>query len=254
MEASNALTHIFAELRHYEDRARADEETRETRLATLVALSGAVLGLLAASFSGKAISTTGVAFFCLAAGLFVLAILVATQFVIRLPVVSRRFGGRLEKVKEVGLREFDFYLTPQFQNAEKADLQKRVLPILRLAIGSRRRNVARKQRCLDVAVWLIAGGVLATAVYAAILGSMSAAQKVVPDPRSGVAAAAVATTMGQPGGHVLTEDDLAQLLLEGTPFEEVLALELTSPEGLKGIARELVAAGRLPAERFSFLH
>lgn len=82
---------------------------------------------------------------------------------------------------------------------------------------------------------------------------MSATQKAVPDPKSGVAAAAVATTTGQPGGHVLTEDDVSQLLLEGIPLTEVLALELTTPEQVKVVARDLVKTGRLPEARFSFL-
>ena len=52
---------------------------------------------------------------------------------------------------------------------------------------------------------------------------------------------------------MLTEDDVPQLLIEGTPFEEVVALELAPPKQVESIARDLVAADRLPSERFSFL-
>jgi hypothetical protein len=164
-----AIDHIFSELRYYEDRARADEGSRDTRLGALVALSGAVLGLLASSIPGGHLQTDAIILLCISVAFFVLAILVATQLVIRLPLVSNRFGGHLERVKEVDLSEFDYYLTSSFQEAENADLQRRVLPVMRSAIGSRRRNVARKERSLAVAIWLIAAGLLAAAAYAAIL-------------------------------------------------------------------------------------
>jgi hypothetical protein len=163
------IDHIFSELRYFEDRARVEEGTRDTRLATLVALSGAVLGLLAASLPGKGLSVVGTVLFCLSILLFALALLVATQFVIRLPFLSRPLGGLLETVPEVGLRELDSYLTPQFQAAEQAVLQRRALPAMSSAIAARRRNAARKERCLDLAVWLIAAGIVAAAAYAAIL-------------------------------------------------------------------------------------
>jgi hypothetical protein len=163
------LDHIFSELRYYEDRARTDEGSRDTRLGALVALSGAVLGLLATSIPSGHLQTDAVILLCVSVAFFVLAILVATQLVIHLPLISRRFGGHLERVGEVDLSEFDYYLTPTFQDADSKDLQRRVLPVMRSAIGSRRRNVARKERSLAVAIWLIAGGLLTAAAYAAIL-------------------------------------------------------------------------------------
>jgi hypothetical protein len=72
------------------------------------------------------------------------------------------------------------------------------------------------------------------------------------DPSSGVALASVATSFGQPGGHVLTEEDVPQLLTEGSSFEEVAALQLTTRSRLEEIARRLVESGSLPAERFTF--
>jgi hypothetical protein len=167
--ASSALQHIFAELRYYEDRARAEEATRETRLGTLVALSAAVLGLLAASLPEANVPVTGVIFFCVAVVLFVAAILVATQFVIRLPLLAHFFGGSLETVPEVGQEEFDAYLTPTFQTAEVDVLRRRSIPAMTAAIAARRRNAARKERCLDMAGWLIASGIVSAATYAVIL-------------------------------------------------------------------------------------
>lgn len=67
------------------------------------------------------------------------------------------------------MAEFTAYLTPQFQAAEKVVLQTRVLPAMNSAVAARRRNSARKERCLKVAISLIASGVSATAAYAAIL-------------------------------------------------------------------------------------
>lgn len=171
-DAAQTMNHIFSELRYYEDRAREQEGTRETRLATLVALSGAVLGLLVASVKSGGPQVPALVLFLTSAALFVLAILVATQFVISryVPlVVSRRLGGRLERVKEVDLTEFDYYLTEEFQDAARQDLQRRVLPVMRSAIGARRRNVARKERSLDIATWLVACGIVSAAAYAGIL-------------------------------------------------------------------------------------
>lgn len=164
-----AIEHIFTELRYYEDRARSDEETRDGRLATLVALSGAVLGLLAASLPEGGLCDFGLVFFCLAVLCFALAILVATQFVIRLPFTAVRFGGRLERIPELGRAEFDSYLTDAFQEADPDVLRRRVLPAMNSAIGTRRRNAARKERCLEMAVWLIAAGILMIAGYVAII-------------------------------------------------------------------------------------
>ena len=170
-DSASTIGHIFAELRYYEDRARADDATRELRLGALAALSGAVLGLLTASVGKNALSTAAVILFVVAAVAFVLAILVATQFMVRLriPLISHRFGGRLERVKEVAESEFDYYLTDEYQAANQADLQRRVLPVMRSAIGSRRRNLRRKEQSLDVASWLFAIGILAGAAYASIL-------------------------------------------------------------------------------------
>lgn len=167
--AINALTHIFAELRYYEDRARAEEETHESRLSTLVALSAAVLGLLAASLPDADVAVTGIVFFCIAVVLFVAAILVATQFVIRLPLLAHSFGGPHEAVPEVGREEFDAYLTPALQAAEEDVLRRRSIPAMSAAVAARRRNVARGRRCLDTAIWLVASGVVSAATYAVIL-------------------------------------------------------------------------------------
>jgi hypothetical protein len=82
---------------------------------------------------------------------------------------------------------------------------------------------------------------------------MSAPTKQAADPSVGVAPVSVATTYGQPGGHVLTEADVPELLLGGRPFEEIAALQLTSASRLRQIAERLVREGRLPAERFDFL-
>lgn len=81
---------------------------------------------------------------------------------------------------------------------------------------------------------------------------MSGAAKMV-DPNVGVAPVSVATGMGRPGGKVLTEADVPDLLLGGSSFAAVDALQLTSSQRLEEIARELVDSHRLPAERFSFL-
>jgi hypothetical protein len=82
---------------------------------------------------------------------------------------------------------------------------------------------------------------------------MSSDVKVALDPNVGVAPVSVATGYGRPGGKVLTEADVSDLLLGGSSFEEIDALQLTSSQRLEEIARELVHAHRLPAERFSFL-
>ncbi len=81
---------------------------------------------------------------------------------------------------------------------------------------------------------------------------MKVALRAAQDPTVGVAQVAVATSFGQPGGHVLTEADVPTLLTDGSSFEEVAALQLTSHSRLEEIAQELVRAGSLPAERFSF--
>jgi hypothetical protein len=81
---------------------------------------------------------------------------------------------------------------------------------------------------------------------------MSGAAKTI-DPNVGVASVSVATSMGRPGGKVLTEADVPDLLVGGSSFAEVDALQLTSSQRLEEIARELVDSHRLPAERFSFL-
>jgi hypothetical protein len=166
---SLSLDHIFAELRYYEDRARSDEETRDSKLATLIALSGAVLGLLAASLPEDVVASGAIVAFCVAVALFVCALLVATQFAIRHPLLAPYLGGPLELIPEVALEEFDAYLTQPFQDAERVALLRRALPVMNLAIAVRRRNTARKERCLNVATWFVAAGILATASYAAIL-------------------------------------------------------------------------------------
>jgi hypothetical protein len=81
---------------------------------------------------------------------------------------------------------------------------------------------------------------------------MSGAAKIV-DLDVGVAPVSAATGMGRPGGKVLTEADVPDLLVGGSSFAEVDALQLTSAQRLEQIARELVRSNRLPAERFSFL-
>lgn len=75
----------------------------------------------------------------------------------------------------------------------------------------------------------------------------------VPDPTTGVAGTAIATSIGQPGGHVLTEADIPELIIEGSPLDEILALELASPEHVEEIVKELVDKGLVPAERFTFI-
>ncbi len=111
----------------------------------------------------------GIVFFCLSVVLFTLALLVATQFVVRVVAIARFFGGRLEEIPQVAMEEFRFYLTPQFQAAEQSDLQRRALPVMRSAIATRRRNAARKENCLALATPLIAAGIFTAAIYAAIL-------------------------------------------------------------------------------------
>lgn len=73
------------------------------------------------------------------------------------------------------------------------------------------------------------------------------------DPKSGVAPVSVATSFGQPGGRVLTKDDIPELLIKGSSFEDIAALQLTSRPQLEKIAKRLVRVGTLPQERFSFL-
>ena len=77
--------------------------------------------------------------------------------------------------------------------------------------------------------------------------------KSIADPTVGVAPVTVATSFGQPGGHVFTEADIPALLVEGSSFEEIAALQLASLHRLEEIAQELVRSGELPSERFSFL-
>lgn len=73
------------------------------------------------------------------------------------------------------------------------------------------------------------------------------------DPSIGVAPVSVATGYGRPGGKVLTEADVRDLLLGGSSFEEVDALGLTSSDRLEEIARELVHSHHVPADRFTFI-
>lgn len=80
---------------------------------------------------------------------------------------------------------------------------------------------------------------------------MNFSLKAVADPTVGVAPVTVATSFGQPGGQVLTEADVPALLVEGSSFEEIAALELVPRPRLEEIAKELVRSGDLPAERFS---
>jgi hypothetical protein len=68
---------------------------------------------------------------------------------------------------------------------------------------------------------------------------MSFELKSVPDPKGGVASSAVATSLGQPGGHVLTEEDVPTLVEEGIPLDEIMALQLVSPERLEEIVNDL---------------
>lgn len=81
---------------------------------------------------------------------------------------------------------------------------------------------------------------------------MTGAAKMI-DFNVGVAPVSVATGMGRPGGKVLTEADVPDLLLGGSSFAAVDALQLTSSQRLEEIVRELVESRSLPAERFSFL-
>jgi hypothetical protein len=167
--SEGSIEFIFEELRHQEERARSEEEMRDTRLATLVALSGAVLGLLAASLPGPGLSALGTVFFCAAVVFFAAALLTATQAAIRLPLISGLFGGALEDVVEVGELEFANYLTEVFQRSEPDVLRRRVLGVMRTAIGARRRNTGRKERCLRATIWCVGSGVVAGAVYVGIL-------------------------------------------------------------------------------------
>jgi hypothetical protein len=80
---------------------------------------------------------------------------------------------------------------------------------------------------------------------------MSFSLKAVADPAIGVASVAVATSSGQPGGQVLTEADVPALLVEGSSFEEIAALQLVTVPRLEEIAKELVQSGELPADRFT---
>lgn len=81
---------------------------------------------------------------------------------------------------------------------------------------------------------------------------MSSEVKATADPSVGVARVSVATSFGQPGGHVLGEADVPRLLSEGASYEEIAALQLTSLSRLDEIVRELVDTGQIPSERFSF--
>jgi hypothetical protein len=74
----------------------------------------------------------------------------------------------------------------------------------------------------------------------------------VADPAVGVAQASVATSFGQPGGRILSADDVPELLRQGKSLEEVAALGLMDREDLERQAYEMVQAGELPSERFTF--
>ncbi len=74
----------------------------------------------------------------------------------------------------------------------------------------------------------------------------------VVNPKSGVAPVSVATSFGQPGGRVLTKEDIPELLIKGGSFDGIAALQLTSRPHLEKIAADLVRAGTLPRERFTF--
>jgi hypothetical protein len=76
----------------------------------------------------------------------------------------------------------------------------------------------------------------------------TALKKEIPDPKEGVASSAVATSLGQPGGHVLSEDDIPALLAEGIPRDEIEALQLASPERLEEIVNELAQKARPSVE------
>jgi hypothetical protein len=75
----------------------------------------------------------------------------------------------------------------------------------------------------------------------------------VVDPKSGVAPVSVATSFGQPGGRVLTKEDIPELLVKGSSFEDIAALQLTSRPQLEKIAVGLVRAGALPRDHFTFI-
>jgi hypothetical protein len=166
---ADSISFIFTELRYQEERARSEEEARDARLSTLVALSGAVLGLLAASLPGDGLCTAGAIFFCAAVASFAVALLTATQAAIRLPALAGFFGGALEDVVEVGEAEFDNYLTEAFQRSAPDVLRSRVLGVMRTAIAARRRNAGRKERCLEATTGCVGAGVVAGAIYVAIL-------------------------------------------------------------------------------------
>lgn len=82
---------------------------------------------------------------------------------------------------------------------------------------------------------------------------MSFSLKAVADPTVGVAPVTVATSFGQPGGQVLTEADVPALLVEGSSFEEIAALQLVPLTRLEEITEELIRSGEVPAERFTVL-
>ncbi len=82
--------------------------------------------------------------------------------------------------------------------------------------------------------------------------SFAKEDRVALDPNAGVAPVSVATSAGRPGGHVLTEADIPELLDKGTPFEAIATMQLTSRKRLEEIARGMASADKLPSERFSF--
>jgi hypothetical protein len=82
--------------------------------------------------------------------------------------------------------------------------------------------------------------------------SFAKKKRIVLDPNAGVAPVSVATSVGRPGGHVLTEADIPELLGNGTPLDEIATMQLTSLERLEEIALGMVSAGKLSPERFSF--
>ncbi len=80
---------------------------------------------------------------------------------------------------------------------------------------------------------------------------MSFATKTPPDPASGVAPASVATSYGQPGGKVLTEDDIPGLLADGRPVDEIDALQIVPTERLEEIVRQLESNASQPEDSIS---
>lgn len=75
----------------------------------------------------------------------------------------------------------------------------------------------------------------------------------IPPPKHRVAAASIATAMGQPGGHVLTPADVPAMVRGGWPIDVIVALDLATREECERIQHEFAERPRLRDRIFKLI-